>query len=201
MVAHTRTFASRALVAVLLVALAGCSSSSHRTAPRSATTATIPQVPTFRLSGTEVPATGAAALPDDVLNGVLTTLNRYLDGALVAPLRSGRTAADLDALFTPAAAVRLAGPDRATLVDEGQPGPAGRVGVDDASARLTGLLDESGTVSLVAATVDVVIRAGPRSATTRVARSGELVLVPDRGAWRIDGYDLRVTREPVPAAK
>jgi len=73
------------------------------------------------------------------------------------------------------------------------------VGVDDASARLTGLLDGDGTVSVVAATVDVVIRADSKSATTRVSQSGELVLVPDRGAWRIDGYDLRVTREPVPA--
>jgi hypothetical protein len=189
--------AAIAFAALGAVVLAPHSSPSRRAASRDSTSATRPPLTTFRLAGAEVPATGATSLPDPVLNGVLATLNRYLDGAVVSPLRSGTAAADLPAIFTATAAQRLAGPDRATLVEEGTPGASRNAGLDDASATLTGLLDASGSISVVAAKVDVVLRAGTSGAPTRVARSGELVLVPDGGAWRIDGYDLRVTREPV----
>jgi hypothetical protein len=149
------------------------------------------------VAGEEVPATGATSLPAPVLNGVLATLNRYLDGAVMSPMRSGRASADLPAIFTASAASRLGGPDRATLVEEVVPGASRGGRVDDASARLTGLLDSGGSILMVAAKVDVVLRTGVSGAETRVARSGELVLVPDGGTWKIDGYDLRVTSEPV----
>jgi hypothetical protein len=192
--AASAVFVAAAVIAT--IAVASRSVPTKRAAADASTTATLPPVTTFRLTGAEVPATGATSLPGPVLNGVLATLNRYLDGAVVSPMRSGRAAADLPGIFTATAAQRLAGPDRATLVEEVEPG-AGRGRVDDASARLTGLLDSGGSILMVAAKVDVVLRTGASGAETRVARSGELVLVPDGGAWRIDGYDLRVTREPV----
>lgn len=192
-----------AAVALVAVAAAGALVYASRPAPTkraaadAATAATLPPITTFRLAGEEVPATGATSLPGSVLNGVLVTLNRYLDGAVIAPMRSGRVAADLPSIFTASAAQRLGGPDRATLVEEVAPGASRRGSVDDASARLTGLRESGGSILMVAAKVDVVLRTGASGAETRVARSGELVLVPDGGAWRIDGYDLRVTREPV----
>ena len=189
-----------AVAALATVVVASRSVPTKRAAADASTTATLPPVTSFRLAGEEVPATGATSLPGPVLNGVLATLNRYLDGAVVSPLRSGRAAADLPAIFTASAAQRLAGPDRATLVEDVVPGVSRSGRVDDASARLTGLLDSGGSILVVAAKVDVVLRTGASGAETRVARSGELVLVPDGGAWRIDGYDLRVTREPVGVA-
>ena len=209
-VAHTSTASPRrralvVTVAVLIVAAAAAvtvvvvtrSSATPRPADNRSSAATLRSVTTFRLAGAEVPATGAKSLPDGVLAGVLSTLNRYLDGAVIAPMKSGRAATDLPALFTATAAQRLGGPDRATLVDDG--GPAGQaVGIDDASTTLTGLAGGDGSISMVAAKVDVVVRAGPPADATRVARSGELVLVPDGGAWRIDGYDLWLTKDPLP---
>jgi hypothetical protein len=184
------------LVAVGGVLLARNSPSSDRAASREATPATLPARTTFRLAGMEVPATGAATLPDPVLTGVLATLNRYLDGAVLAPMRSGKATSDLSALFTGTAAQRLTGPDRATLVEEGTSGGGSDVGVDDAWTSLTGLLDAGGSISVVAAKIDVVLRSKAAGEASSVARSGELVLVPEGGGWRIDGYDLRVTREP-----
>jgi hypothetical protein len=192
--------ASAALVTVAAagaIAYASRSAPTKRAAADASTAATLPPVTTFRLAGEEVPASGATSLPSTVSTGVLATLNRYLDSAVITPMRSGRAAGDLSTIFTASAAQRLSGADRATLVEDVEPG-AGRNGrVDEASARLTGLLDSGGSILTVAAKVDVVLRTGPSGAETRVARSGELVLVPDGGAWRIDGYDLRVTREPV----
>ena len=186
-----------AAAAIATIVVTSRSVPTKRAAADASTTATMPPVTTFRLAGEEVPASGATSLPGPVLNGVLATLNRYLDGAVVAPMRSGRAAADLPAIFTATAAQRLAGPDRSTLVEEVVSGASRSGRVDDAAAKLTGLLDPGGSILLVAAKVDVVLRTGAAGAETRVARSGELVLVPDGGAWRIDGYDLRVTREPV----
>jgi hypothetical protein len=186
-----------ALVAAAALVFASRSAPTKRAAADASTSATLPPVTTFRVAGEEVPAAGATSLPGPVLNGVLATLNRYLDGALMSPMRSGRSPADLPAIFTASAAQRLGGPDRATLVEDVAPGASRSGRVDDASARLTGLLDSGGSILMVAAKVDVVLRTGASGAETRVARSGELVLVPDGGAWKIDGYDLRVTREPV----
>lgn len=188
------------VVALVFALKPGSAEPEKAVKPRASTTATVPPVTTFRLVAAEVPAASGAPLPDVVLSGVLATLNRYLDSAVVSPLRTGTVAADLASIFTPAAALRLTGPDRATLVDEGLP-PAGRgLGVDDAAVTLTGLLDNDGSISVVAARVDLTVRTGSGPASTRVARSGELVLVPDVGSWKIDGYDLRVTREPLAPA-
>jgi hypothetical protein len=188
--------AAVAIAGAAVWAVLGRSTPTRRAAAdATASSPTIPRVATFRLAAAEVPATGAKTLPDSVLNGVLATLNRYLDGALVAPLRSGTVAPGLPALFTATAAQRLNGPDRATLVDDGTGSPNRQVGVDDASMSLTGLLAPDGSISVVAAKVDVALRAGGPRDATRVSRSGELVLVPDGGTWKIDGYDLKVTRD------
>jgi hypothetical protein len=189
-----------AVAAVVTVLVVFRSSPTRRAAADASTTATLPLATTFRLAGAEVPSTGAKALPDAVTSGVLATLNRYLAGAVVGPLKSGTAAPDLPALFTGAAAQRLTGPDRATLVEEGGPASGRSVRVDDAAATLTALLAPDGSISVVAAKVDVVLRAGGAGTATRVARSGELVLIPDGGVWKIDGYDLKVTRDPVAPA-
>lgn len=127
--------------------------------------------------------------------GVLDTLNRYLESAVLTPLRTGGPAGDLAPLFTgPAAAkVTTATPDRSAFIDEGLP-PLSDVRKDSAVAQLTALAGSDGAVSVATAVLDLRLTGHVAGAPVKVVRTGELVLVPEGGRWRIDAYELKVVR-------
>jgi hypothetical protein len=135
-------------------------------------------------------ATGNAAWA-----GVLDTLNRYLDAAVVTPLRSGGPAGDLTPLFSRPALERVApgGADRFAIIDENLP-PVSDLRSERAVAGLTGLAGTDGTVSVVTAGLDLHLIGHINGAPVTVVRTGELVLMPDGGTWRIDAYDVNVVR-------
>ena len=59
---------------------------------------------------------------------------------------------------------------------------------------MTALAGSDGVMSVVAAALDLRLTGHIGGAPLTVARAGELVLVPEGGAWRIDAWDLKVTR-------
>ena len=141
----------------------------------------------------------APPFPDDVRASVAATLDRYLREAVLGPLRSGGSAGDLEPVFTRPARARVEGPDRAALVDEGLPA-AGSVRAESATVGLAALAGADGATTVVTAAVDLRLEAGRRVPNgdddpITIARTGHLVLVPDGGGWKIDGYDIRTTRE------
>lgn len=177
------------LVAALTLVTA-CTSGSPKSAPG------LPPVPlAFTVSGVEVQSVSQPAppLPDEVRAKVMATLDAYLDRATAVPLRTGSGAGDLAGLFTSAASARLNGPDRPALVDEGLPRAAGVQAVAS-TARLGALAGSDNAVSVVAATIDLRLQSTGDDQLT-IARSGDLVLVPDGGTWKIDGYDLSTARD------
>ena len=127
--------------------------------------------------------------------GVIDTLNRYLELAVLTPLRSGGPAGDLAPLFTPlsVAQVTTAGPDRSAFIDEGLP-PATDVRADAAVATLTALAGSDGSISVVTADLDLRLTGRVDGAPFALERAGELVLMPEGGRWRIDAWSLKVTR-------
>jgi hypothetical protein len=127
--------------------------------------------------------------------GVLDTLNRYLEAAVLTPLRSGGPAGDLAPLFTPLAATRVlaVGPDRAAFIDEGLP-PATDLRRERGVAALTGLGGRDALLSVVSAQLELRLTGWIDGAPLTVVRAGELVLIPEGERWRIDAWDLRVTR-------
>jgi hypothetical protein len=131
--------------------------------------------------------------PDDVKASVTATLERYLQEAVLGPLRSGGPAGDLEPVFTGLARARVDGPDRAALVDEGLPA-AGSVRAESATVGFAALAGADGAMTVVTAAVDLRLRASDDDPVT-IARTGHLVLVPDGDGWKIDGYDVRTTRE------
>ncbi len=149
-------------------------------------------------AGFEVQAAGdpSKVAPDDAWKGVLATLNRYLEAGVLRPLRSGGPAADLRPLLGADAAAKVMppGPDRAAFVDEGLP-PATRIRRDAAVATLGALAGSDGAVRVVTAQLDLRLRADVEGAPLTIARTGELVLVPDGDTWKIDAYDIRVSRD------
>jgi hypothetical protein len=127
--------------------------------------------------------------------GVLDTLNRYLQAAVVTPLRTGGPAGDLAPLFNPPALAQVVpgGPDRFAFIDENLP-PVSDLRSERAVAGLTGLAGTDGTVSVVTAGLELRLIGHVAGAPVTIVRTGELVLMPEGGTWRIDAYDIKVVR-------
>ncbi|MDQ2826584.1 MAG: hypothetical protein M3Y04_06465, partial [Actinomycetota bacterium] len=88
------------------------------------------------------------------------------------------------------------GADRAAFTDEGLP-PATRIRSDAGVATLAALAGPDGSISVVAARLDLRLRAEVDGASVTIVRTGDLILLPDGNLWRIDAYDLRVSRDSV----
>jgi hypothetical protein len=166
------------------------------TAP--ATTAPVPPPPiAFTGTGFDLHTAGPVgpAAFDAAWAGVIDTLNRYLEAGVLTPLRSGGPANDLSPLFTPSTADRVmpGGADRFAFIDENLP-PVSDVRAEAAVAGLTALAGPDGIMSVVTAGLDLRLMGHINGALVRVNRSGELVLMPEGGTWRIDAYDISVTR-------
>lgn len=127
--------------------------------------------------------------------GVLDTLNRYLEAAVLTPLRTGGPAGDLTPLFNPPALAQVVpgGPDRFAFIDENLP-PLSDLRSERAVAGLTALAGKDGTVSVVTAGLDLRLIGHVVGTPVTVVRTGELVLMPEGGTWRIDAYDIKVVR-------
>ncbi len=153
-------------------------------------------------AGYDLQAVGTVApgVADGAWKSVLTTLDRYIEAGVLVPLRSGGPAGDLGPLFTAGAAARVTspGPDRSAFIDEGLP-PAKNIRSDVAAATLTGLAGSDGKMSVVSARLDLRLRAEVDGAPLVIARTGELVLRPEGDTWRIDGYDIHVSRDTTDA--
>jgi hypothetical protein len=134
-------------------------------------------------------------IPDDVRAKVITSLASYVNAATVKPLQTGAVdEARLATALGPAAAQRMTGADRGTLVDEGLPKASGRIVVSALPVALTGLADADGRIVVVTARLDSTAKAPTKKGGITIARKGELVFTPEGDAWKIDGYDLAVER-------
>src|SRR4051794_22252987 len=183
--------------------LSGCTSAvSHAyvnkvtTVPGATAGSQPPASIAFRGAGFDVQTAGtlSQATFDAAWAGVLATLNRYLDAAVLTPLRTGGPAGDLSPLFTPLAVDRVTtGPDRAAFIDEGVP-PVTDLRADAAVATLTALAGADGSVSVVDASVDLRLTAAVNGGPVSVTRTRDMVLMPDGGGGRIDAYDIPARR-------
>lgn len=190
-------------VVLLVVALAGaCSGGKTAKGAGGGAGSTVAPAAaaTFTVTGTDVQAMApqAPGFPADVSAAVKTSLDTWLGAGVVGPLQSGKPSSGLEPVFTAPAIARLSapGPERAAMIEEGTP-LHGQVHQDRANVKLTALTAPDGGAVLVTAQVDVSHTVTAASGVVAVVRSGELVLVPDRGTWRIDAFDM-VTKRAKP---
>ena len=187
---------SAALVCLVMVA-GGCSKGGHKGASGRATTTTeAPVAITFKVTAFDVEAAAApvAGAASGAQDGIQATLNRWLETAVLGPLRSGQPAGDIGPMFSAATRERITTtPDRAAFVDEGIPPVAGvRAGI--ASLAMTALADPDGAIPVVAVHFDLTLGGTVDGTPLGVEHTGDLFMVPEDDAWRIDGYDVRSTR-------
>lgn len=193
------TRASRARRAALLACAATAVAAVGISIPPAGAAKTPKPVVTMTSGDVTVYKVGDApdTIPDDVRNAVMATLTGYVNAATVIPLQKGVVDdAGLATALAPAVAARLAGPDRAVLVDEGLPKAKSKskVKVSATPVALTGLADGAGSVVVVTATVDTTTTAKTTKGKLVIKRTGDLVLEPDNGTWKITGYTLNVDR-------
>lgn len=125
-------------------------------------------------------------------DAVRDVVERLLLITSAGPLVEGKAGGGFADLFTDDAGARAANADRAVFFDEGvedfgQLTPVeGRVGM----SALAGSMDPA-TALVVARYVWTV----EGESGDRIARTGELSLVPDGGAWKIGAYTITVTRD------
>ena len=176
-----------------------CSRPVPATIGRSPTpTSTTPEVPTgaaFTVAAFDVEGPGNPASMESVKAALLTTFTRYLEAAVLTPLRTGGPAGEIAPLFTARAAEHLAATgERNAFVDEGLP-PATRIVPRASTLRLTGLADQNGDVVLVTVRMDLTLLAQAPDVTVTIERGADLLFVSDGGAWKIDAYRVRVARD------
>jgi hypothetical protein len=136
------------------------------------------------------------AFPAGVGDQVLESLRRYVDGATVRALHTGKAAAGLASVVDPGVTAQLAGPDRSVLVDEGLPKATGAVDVRGPAVPLTALVDADGKPLLVIATVQLDVTTATGRGAVHIVRAGDLDFVPAAdGTWQLTGYDLTVRRD------
>ena len=192
-----------ALSAVALL-VAGCSDTPTVSQPPASVPAvrgtvtpppTVPPSPAdgFAIQAFELAAVEGAPDPAQVRAQVGRALDRYLDEAVLAPLRSGQPAGDLSELFAGAAAERVGGPDRAALVDEGLP-PVTGLAVEKAAASVAVLAGAGGRAGFATASISTVLKGSIGVTPLTVERYGILELEPDGETWKITGYEIHVDK-------
>jgi hypothetical protein len=163
-------------------------------------TTAVPEIKvTVALAAVESMRHEPVQFPDDIRAAVVRAVDAWIGAGVVAPLLTGQPPVGLDASFTPGALARLTpgSPDRASLVEDTRPAEGG-LAPEKATVSLVGLADGAGSVALVTAALDVSLVFVSPEGRLRIARTGEVTLVPVADGWRIDSYDVVTKRDTLP---
>lgn len=186
---------SRAVALVLCLLAAACSSGSSGSKGASSST-TAPAARLVARPGfvNVVSVNGEHSLTPADQRELLAAVVAYVRAASIAPL-SGKPATGVDALFVPAAAAAITGPERATLLDADLPATTGPVNARLGRVSLHGLADATGAIDLVGATIDLTVTTRAAKGPITIHRTGELMYERDGGGWKVLGFQLAVTRD------
>lgn len=190
-----RSTAAALLLALIFTVFApGCTKTDGGARAGSSEHQSAPPLLSWTVDGVE--NNGTQPPGEDVIASVKTTLDAYLAHAVATPLYTGRPAGDLRAVFSAAALDRLAADPaaRLTLVDEGLPPATRAITAEVLRASLSTVAGGDGATGLVAARLDLKLRAAGPLLDVDIVRQGEVVLSPEPEGWRIDSFLLRAER-------
>ena len=185
-----------AALACLAATVGACSNGGDKATAGRPTTTEVPvriafTTTSFNVEAAADPAPGSA---DGARAGIEATLNTWLEEGVLKPLRTGQGAGDIGPVFTGAVRERMvATTDRGAFVDEGLP-PVSGIAAGTATLAMVALSDADGTIPVVTVHLDLTLGGMAEGTPLGVEHTGDLFMVPDGDAWRIDGYDVRATR-------
>ncbi len=186
-----------AIIAAVVAVVAGGGGGSG-TSSEPATSAAKTNV-SLRLGNVSADSAGPPAqLAPEQSQAILKVVGDYLEAATVGPLRSAEPAGGLAALFDTGALARVTGADRGVMLDEGLPKVTGDLDIAAQPVGIVALADQSGTIVLATATVDLDIKGVTERKGVeplRILRKGDLVLAPDpSGVWKVTAFNIAVAR-------
>ena len=73
--------------------------------------------------------------------------------------------------------------------------PVSGLKAETATLAVVGLADPDGQIPIVTVHLDLTLRGTAEGTPLTVEHTGDLVLVPEGDGWKIDGYDVRATRD------
>lgn len=198
-----RPLAAVVVAALVVVGSGACSKDKEddgekKAAPVTTTTSTaLTAPPTIALQITGLEANGTQAPDEATVAAVKATLDAWLAGAVVGPLFTGQPAGDLSAAFTPAALQRVLNDPvaRSTMVAEGLPPATTSITATQAAATLSSVAGPDGVPAVIAAGLDILLRATGPTVDVDLNYYGEVVLVPEAGSWKIDAFEVTTKQD------
>lgn len=185
-------------------ALGACSKDKAREPAARATTTSststvLPGPPAIGVTVTGVDPNGTKPPDDATIAAVKATLDLWLASAVVGPLFTGQPAGDLSGVFTAAALERLASDPaaRPSLVDDGLglPPASTAITAERANVALASVAGPDEVVAVIAAQLDILLRAQGPTLDVDVNHFGEVVLVLDGETWKIDAFAVTAARD------
>jgi len=185
-----------AVIAVVVIAGGGGNSKSASTTSTTADHQNSVNLPLGPVTADSAGAT--VTVTPDQAQQILGVLGKYVQGATVEPLRSGKPiTADLSAVFDPGTLARATTIDRGVVLDEGLPKVTGKLTVDAQPITMVGLGDQTGKLTLVSAAVllDVNGQTQEKGGPLKLVRKADFVFAPNEfGVWQVTAYSMVVTR-------
>jgi hypothetical protein len=186
-----------AALAVAAALVVGCSGGDDDDAGSTTTTTQAPR-PTVDLEVLRAdlvsPHAALGPLDATTTEDVVNVVEKLLLVASAGPLVAGTPGGGFGELFTAQAAARAEGADRDAFFDEGVPSFGRRLRPAASPIELTGLAGSTDPAPAVVVARFVWDVGSTSPAGNRVARSGELSLLPVGGGWRIAAYSVTVQR-------
>jgi hypothetical protein len=185
-----------ALIAVVLVSTSDNGSDTVAGAPTPTTTQ--PKPPPrlkLRLGEVHLRSVGKPTrLPRRLKKAVLRKAQRYVDGAIIAPLERGRAVRGWAAVFDPWVQRYAKKRDLADVTEVKTGFRRDRVRAAAAKVRIDAIGNPAGRPALVALTWTMRVDAGTAKRPLEIRRRTELTFANEYGKWLVTAYTVDVTR-------
>jgi hypothetical protein len=127
---------------------------------------------------------------------VLDATTKYVDAAIVGPLRDGKLGAGYPALFDGNVQAPATTSDREALTDLSVGKATDGYEATVTPVRIDGVADQVGKLLFVASTLQVKVETTTAGGPLTISRSAEFTFSPASGSWKVTGYRTLTARTP-----
>ena len=192
---HTASLALPLVVSLLLAACSGGGDDASTTSrPKSTTTTSGPVK--IALGDVHIESAGPdVKLDAPTQKAVLDSTTKYVDSAIVAPLRDGKLGKAYASLFDPNVQKAATTTDRETLTDLSVGKATKGYKTTVTPIRIEGIADQAGKLLYVASVFQVNATTTTAAGPVTISRVSELTFSPGFGQWKVTAYRTLTTRK------
>ena len=135
-----------------------------------------------------------AKVKSSLRRALLQATQAYVNDTIIAPLDTGKVVNGYQTMFDPFVKGPASAQDRAALTEEHTGKASGQLKATASPVRLDGLGDQTGQLSLVAATFTMNLEATTPAGAVTIRRHTELTFANEFGKWVVTAYRVTVRR-------